>query len=43
VTPWFGEWNEANNQALQQAFLNRASAEAALKTSADRWNALRRA
>ena len=43
VTPFFGEWNEANNQALQQAFLNRATPEAALRSSADRWNALRRA
>lgn len=40
VTPWFGEWNEANNQALQQAFLNRATPEAAMRVSFDRWRAL---
>lgn len=41
VTPWFGEWNEANNQALQAAFLNKATPEAAMKTSFDRWNQLK--
>jgi multiple sugar transport system substrate-binding protein len=42
VTPWFGEWNEANGQALQAAFLNRATPEAALKSSADKWNQLKK-
>jgi multiple sugar transport system substrate-binding protein len=41
VTPWFGEWNEANNQALQAAILNRATPEAAMRTSLERWNALK--
>jgi multiple sugar transport system substrate-binding protein len=37
VTPFFGEWNEANNQALQAAFLNRATPQAAMKQSQDKW------
>jgi multiple sugar transport system substrate-binding protein len=41
VTPWFGEWNETNNQALQAAFLNRATPAAALKQSFDKWNQLK--
>jgi multiple sugar transport system substrate-binding protein len=42
ITPWFGEWNETNNQAWQSIFLGRMSAEAGLKRSADKWNELKK-
>jgi multiple sugar transport system substrate-binding protein len=41
ITPWFGEWNETNNQAWQAIFLAKATPEAGLKTSADKWNQLK--
>ena len=28
ITPWFGEWNETNNQAWQSIFLGKVTAEA---------------
>ncbi len=42
ITPWFGEWNDVNGSAWQQAVLGRATAEEALKTSADKWNELKK-
>ena len=42
ITPWFGEWNETNNQAWQSIFLGKVTAEAGLKTSADKWNELKK-
>jgi multiple sugar transport system substrate-binding protein len=41
ITPWFGEWNETNNQAWQAVFLGKATPEAGLKVSADKWNELK--
>jgi multiple sugar transport system substrate-binding protein len=41
VTPWFGEWNDVNGTAWQQAILNKASPEQALTTSAAKWDALK--
>ena len=42
LVEWFGEWNETNNQAWQAVFLNKATPEAGLKSSADKWNALKK-
>jgi multiple sugar transport system substrate-binding protein len=42
ITPWFGEWNDVNGAAWQQAILGRATPEQALKTSGDKWNALKK-
>jgi multiple sugar transport system substrate-binding protein len=42
ITPWFGEWNETNNQAWQSIFLGKVTAEAGLKSSADKWNELKK-
>ena len=42
ITPWFGEWNETNNQAWQSIVLGKVTAEAGLKTSADKWNELKK-
>jgi multiple sugar transport system substrate-binding protein len=42
VTPWFGEWNDVNGSAWQQAILGKVTPEQALKTSGDKWNALKK-
>lgn len=42
VTPWFGEWQEVNGAAWQNALLGKASAEQALKTSAAKWTELKK-
>ena len=42
IAPWFGEWNDANGTAWQQALLGRATPEQALKTSAAKWTALKK-
>ena len=42
VTTWFGEWNDVNGTAWQQAILRRVTPEQALKTSGDKWNALKK-
>ena len=42
IAPWFGEWNETNNQAWQSIFLGKVTAEAGLKASADKWNELKK-
>jgi multiple sugar transport system substrate-binding protein len=42
VTPWFGEWNDANGTAWQQAIMGKVTVEQALNTSAARWNELKK-
>jgi multiple sugar transport system substrate-binding protein len=42
VTPWFGEWNDVNGTAWQQAVLGKLSPEQALARSADKWSALKK-
>lgn len=42
IAPWFGEWNDVNGTAWQQAILRKVTPEQALKTSADKWNALKK-
>jgi multiple sugar transport system substrate-binding protein len=42
ITPWFGEWNDVNGSAWQQAVLGKVTPEQALKTSADKWTALKK-
>lgn len=42
VTSWFGEWNDVNGTAWQQAILGKVAPEAALKTSAAKWNELKK-
>jgi len=42
ITTWFGEWNDVNGTAWQQAILRKVTPEQALKTSADKWNALKK-
>jgi multiple sugar transport system substrate-binding protein len=42
ITTWFGEWNEVNGTAWQQAVLRKMTPEQALKTSADKWTALKK-
>ncbi|MBV8839384.1 MAG: extracellular solute-binding protein [Alphaproteobacteria bacterium] len=42
ITPWFGEWNDVNGSSFQQAVLGKVTPEQALKTSADKWNALKK-
>jgi multiple sugar transport system substrate-binding protein len=42
VTTWFGEWNEINGQAWQEAILKKVSPEDAMKRSADSWNKLKK-
>lgn len=42
VTPWFGEWMETNGAAWQKAILQQASVEDALRSSAEKWNALKK-
>lgn len=42
VTPWFGEWQDVNGSAWQQALLGKLTPEAALKKSADKWTELKK-
>jgi multiple sugar transport system substrate-binding protein len=42
ITPWFGEWNDVNGSSWQQAILGKVTPEQALKTSGDKWNALKK-
>jgi multiple sugar transport system substrate-binding protein len=42
ITPWFGEWNDFNGSAWQQAILGKVKAEEALKNSAAKWDALKK-
>jgi multiple sugar transport system substrate-binding protein len=42
VTPWFGEWQEVNAAAWQEAILGKSTAEQALKKAADKWTALKK-
>jgi multiple sugar transport system substrate-binding protein len=42
VTPWFGEWNDVNGSAWQQAILAKVSPQQALTTSAAKWSALKK-
>lgn len=42
ITPWFGEWNEVNGAAWQEAILGKATPDAALKRSAETWNRLKK-
>lgn len=42
ITPWFGEWNDVNGSAWQQAILGKVTPEQAMKTSGDKWNALKK-
>jgi multiple sugar transport system substrate-binding protein len=41
VTPWFGEWNDVNGAACQQAIMGKVNVEQALNTSAAKWNELK--
>ena len=43
ISPWFGEWNDAHGTAWQQAIVGKISVEAALRTSAETWTALKKA
>lgn len=42
VTPWFGEWNDANGSAWQQAIMGKVTVEQALSSSAAKWNELKK-
>ena len=42
VTPWFGEWNEVNGSAAQQAILQKITPEQAMRTSAAKWTQLKK-
>ena len=42
VTPWFGEWNDVNGTAWQQAIMGKISVEQALNTSAAKWTELKK-
>jgi multiple sugar transport system substrate-binding protein len=42
VTPWFGEWNDANGTAWQQAIMGKVTVEQALNTSATKWTELKK-
>jgi multiple sugar transport system substrate-binding protein len=42
VTPWFGEWNDVNGAAWQQALLGKISPDQALKNSAAKWDELKK-
>lgn len=43
IAPWFGEWNDANGTAWQQAIGGKLTSAAALKVSAEKWAALKKA
>jgi multiple sugar transport system substrate-binding protein len=42
VTPWFGEWNDVNGTAWQQAIMGKVTVEQALNTSAAKWTELKK-
>lgn len=42
VTPWFGEWNDVNGSAWQQAILGKVTPDQALKNSAAKWTSLKK-
>lgn len=42
IMPWFGEWNDVNGSAWQQAVLGQSTPEEALKASAARWTELKK-
>lgn len=42
IQPWFGEWNETNNQVWQSIALGRTSPAAGLKASGDKWDDLKK-
>jgi multiple sugar transport system substrate-binding protein len=42
IAPWFGEWNDTNGTAWQQALLRQVTPEQALQTSAAKWDALKK-
>jgi len=41
ISPWFGEWDEANGALWQQAILKQTSPEEAMASSAEVWDELR--
>ncbi len=42
VTPWFGEWNDANGTAWQQAIMGKVTVEQALNVSTAKWIELKK-
>lgn len=42
IAAWFGEWNDVNGAAWQQAVLGKITPEQALKNSADKWASLKK-
>ncbi len=42
ISPWFGEWNEANGALWQQAILQQKSPEEAMASSAELWQKLKK-
>ena len=42
ISPWFGEWNDVNGAAWQQALLGKVTPEQALATSAAKWAELKK-
>ena len=42
IWPWFGEWNDINGMAWQQAVLGKITPDQALKTSAAKWAELKK-
>ncbi len=42
IAPWFGEWNDTNGTAWQQAITGKVSVQQALATSAAKWTALKK-
>ncbi len=42
IAPWFGEWNDTNGTAWQQAVAGTITPAQALATSAAKWNALKK-
>jgi multiple sugar transport system substrate-binding protein len=42
VTSWFGEWNDVNGTAWQQAIMGKIGVEQALNTSAAKWTELKK-
>jgi multiple sugar transport system substrate-binding protein len=42
IAPWFGEWNDTNGTAWQQALLQKITPQQALATSAAKWAALKK-
>lgn len=41
ITAWFGEWNEVNGSAWQQAILGKSRPDEALKVAAAKWTELK--